>query len=219
MASGPSGLARAIRYFLALKSSEGKSSWLAAKPSILFFTEPRTCRRGERKPDPQPPPAGRAWGTPPPPHWPQGYLEEGLDAGLEDHVGVQQEGAQEGLWVAGELGQQPRQQEVDVERILQHVLQLGQQDAQEGACGHRWPSGEWSETWALPGPWAAVQEGSGRRGTNPASWVAYTGAERQPEMGRAPPLRSPLVVQNPRDPVHGLQPRRPLTKQPGSSFP
>lgn len=43
------------------------------------------------------------------------YLNEGLDAGLEDHVGVEQEGAQEGLWVAGQLGHNTREQDVDVQ--------------------------------------------------------------------------------------------------------
>lgn len=37
-----SNLPRATRYFLALESSAGKSSWEAAKLSILFFTEPST---------------------------------------------------------------------------------------------------------------------------------------------------------------------------------
>lgn len=44
-AAGPSvqsNLPRAMRYFLALDSSAGKSSWEAAKLSILFFTEPST---------------------------------------------------------------------------------------------------------------------------------------------------------------------------------
>lgn len=44
-AAGPSAqsnLLRAMRYFLALDSSAGKSSWEAAKLSILFFTEPST---------------------------------------------------------------------------------------------------------------------------------------------------------------------------------
>lgn len=59
------------------------------------------------------------------------YLNEGLDAGLEDHVGVEQEGAQEGLRVAGQLGHDAREQDVDVERVLEHVLQLGEQDHDE----------------------------------------------------------------------------------------
>lgn len=59
------------------------------------------------------------------------YLNEGLDAGLEDHVGVEQEGAQEGLRVAGQLGYDTREQDVDVERVLEHVLQLGKQNHYE----------------------------------------------------------------------------------------
>lgn len=59
------------------------------------------------------------------------YLNEGLDAGLEDHVGVEQEGAQEGLRVAGQLGHDAREQDVDVQRVLEHVLQLGEQDHDE----------------------------------------------------------------------------------------
>lgn len=59
------------------------------------------------------------------------YLNEGLDAGLEDHVGVEQEGAQEGLRVAGQLGYDTREQDVDVERVLEHVLQLCKQNHHE----------------------------------------------------------------------------------------
>lgn len=59
------------------------------------------------------------------------YLNEGLDAGLEDHVGVEQKGAQEGLRVAGQLGHDACQQDVDVQRVLEHVLQLGEQDHDE----------------------------------------------------------------------------------------
>lgn len=40
--SAQSNLPRAMRYFLALDSSAGKSSWEAAKLSILFFTDPST---------------------------------------------------------------------------------------------------------------------------------------------------------------------------------
>lgn len=42
--SAQSNLPRAMRYFLALDSNAGKSSWEAAKLSILFFTEPSTYK-------------------------------------------------------------------------------------------------------------------------------------------------------------------------------
>lgn len=69
------------------------------------------------------------------------YLEQGLDTGLEDHVGVEQEGAEQRLGVAGQLGHQPRQQEVDIERVVGHVLQLPKQHRHEGAWGHGGGSG------------------------------------------------------------------------------
>ena len=53
------------------------------------------------------------------------YLVQGAYAGLEDHVGVEQEGAQEGLRVAGQLCDDANEQQVHVQRVLQHVLQLG----------------------------------------------------------------------------------------------
>lgn len=53
------------------------------------------------------------------------HLQQGLDTGLEDHVGVEQEGAQEGLRVAGQLCDDANEQQVHVQRVLQHVLQLG----------------------------------------------------------------------------------------------
>ena len=37
------------------------------------------------------------------------HLQQGLDTGLEDHVGVEQERAEQGLGVTGQLGHQPRQ--------------------------------------------------------------------------------------------------------------
>lgn len=52
------------------------------------------------------------------------YLVERADAGLEDHVGVEEEGAQERLWVAGQLGDDANKKQVDMQRVLQHVLQL-----------------------------------------------------------------------------------------------
>lgn len=63
------------------------------------------------------------------------HLQQGLDTGLEDHVGVEQEGAQEGLRVAGQLCDDANEQQVHVQRVLQHVFQLGQDDADERACG------------------------------------------------------------------------------------
>lgn len=52
------------------------------------------------------------------------YLVERADAGLEDHVGVEEEGAQERLGVAGQLGDDANEKQVDMQRVLQHVLQL-----------------------------------------------------------------------------------------------
>lgn len=52
------------------------------------------------------------------------YLVERADAGLEDHVGVEEEGAQEWLGVAGQLGDDANEKQVDMQRVLQHVLQL-----------------------------------------------------------------------------------------------
>lgn len=52
------------------------------------------------------------------------YLVEGADARLEDHVGVEEEGAQEWLRVAGQLGDDADKKQVDVQGVLQHVLQL-----------------------------------------------------------------------------------------------
>lgn len=51
-------------------------------------------------------------------------LVERADARLEDHVGVEEEGAQERLRVAGQLGDDADEKQVDVQRVLQHVLQL-----------------------------------------------------------------------------------------------
>lgn len=52
------------------------------------------------------------------------HLVERADARLEDHVGVEEEGAQEWLWVAGQLGDDANKKQVDMQRVLQHVLQL-----------------------------------------------------------------------------------------------
>lgn len=62
------------------------------------------------------------------------YLVERADAWLEDHVGVEEKGAQQRLGVAGELRDDPNQEQVDVQGVLQHVLQLGQDHADERAC-------------------------------------------------------------------------------------
>lgn len=63
------------------------------------------------------------------------HLQQGLDTGLEDHVGVEQERAEQGLGVTGQLGHQPRQQEVDIDGVLQHVLKFGKEHSHEGAWG------------------------------------------------------------------------------------
>lgn len=74
------------------------------------------------------------------------YLVERTHARLEDHVGVEQKGAQERLGVAGQLRDDPDEQQVNVERVLQHVLQLRQNHADEGACGRSARPQDW------PGP-------------------------------------------------------------------
>lgn len=63
------------------------------------------------------------------------HLQQGLDTGLEDHVGVEQERAEQGLGVTGQLGHQPRQQEVDIDGVLQHILEFGKEHSHEGAWG------------------------------------------------------------------------------------
>lgn len=59
------------------------------------------------------------------------YLVERADTRLEDHVGVEEEGAQEWLRVAGQLGDDANQKQVDMQRVLQHVLQLRQDHTDE----------------------------------------------------------------------------------------
>lgn len=65
------------------------------------------------------------------------YLEKRTNRRLENQVGVEQEGAQEGLREGRQLGQDARQQQVDVKRVGQHVLRTGQQHADERTCGRR----------------------------------------------------------------------------------
>lgn len=62
------------------------------------------------------------------------YLYQWLDTGLEDHVGVKQEGAYKGLRIAGQLGHDACEQDVDIERVLEHILQLGKQNHHEWTC-------------------------------------------------------------------------------------
>lgn len=61
------------------------------------------------------------------------HLIERTDTWLEDHVGVEQERAEQGLGMTGQLGHQPRQQEVDIDGVLQHVLEFGKEHSHEGA--------------------------------------------------------------------------------------
>lgn len=60
------------------------------------------------------------------------HLVQGADGGLEDHVGVEEEGAEQRLRVGCQLGQDASQQQVDVKRVGQHVLQTRQQHT------HKW---------------------------------------------------------------------------------
>ena len=62
-------------------------------------------------------------------------LEQGLDGGLEDERVVEQEGPEQRLRVARQARHQARQQQVHVQRVLHHRLQLAQQRRQERACG------------------------------------------------------------------------------------
>ena len=62
------------------------------------------------------------------------YLYERLDAGLEHHVGVEEERSEQGLRVAGKLAQNTRQQDVYIRRVLEHVFQLGKQNHHERTC-------------------------------------------------------------------------------------
>lgn len=78
---------------------------------------------------------GPPWSLDAPMHACIAHLQQGLDTGLEDHVGVEQERAEQGLGVTGQLGHQPRQQEVDIDGVLQHVLEFGKEHSHEGAWG------------------------------------------------------------------------------------
>lgn len=62
------------------------------------------------------------------------YLDERLDAGLEDHVGVEQKRAEQRLRVTGQLSHDAREQDVDVQRVLEHVLQFGKEHDHERPC-------------------------------------------------------------------------------------
>lgn len=62
------------------------------------------------------------------------YLVKGAHSRLENQVGVEEEGSQERLRVGRQLGQDARQQQVDVKRVRQHVLHAGQQHTHKGAC-------------------------------------------------------------------------------------
>lgn len=65
------------------------------------------------------------------------YLVKGANGRLEDQVGVEEEGAQQRLRVGRQLGQDARQQQVDMERVRQHVLHTRQQDTDKRTCGVR----------------------------------------------------------------------------------
>lgn len=62
------------------------------------------------------------------------YLVQGAHTWLEDYVGVEEEGAQEGLRVGCQLSQDAGQQQVDVKRVGQHVLQTRQQHTNKWTC-------------------------------------------------------------------------------------
>lgn len=52
------------------------------------------------------------------------YLYERLDTRLEHHICVKEKGAEQRLRVTGKLKHDARQQNVYIQRILHHVLQL-----------------------------------------------------------------------------------------------
>lgn len=62
------------------------------------------------------------------------YLVKGANRRLKHQVGVEEERAQERLRVGRQLGQDARQQQVDVKRVGQHVLHTGQQHADKWTC-------------------------------------------------------------------------------------
>lgn len=80
------------------------------------------------------------------------YLIQRADARLEDHVGVEQKGAQQWLGVAGQLGNDPNEQQIDMQRVLQHVLQLGQDHTDEWACRKNTGFQGWQGTRACVSP-------------------------------------------------------------------
>lgn len=62
------------------------------------------------------------------------YLVKGANRRLKHQVGVEEERAQERLRIGRQLGQDARQQQVDVKRVGQHVLHTGQQNTDEWTC-------------------------------------------------------------------------------------
>lgn len=62
------------------------------------------------------------------------YLVKGANRRLKHQVGVEEERAQERLRIGRQLGQDARQQQVDVKRVGQHVLHTGQQHTDEWTC-------------------------------------------------------------------------------------
>ena len=62
------------------------------------------------------------------------YLDERAYTGLEHHGGVEEVGAEQWLRVVGQPGDDARQEEVDVERVLHHGIQSGKDGIHERAC-------------------------------------------------------------------------------------
>lgn len=59
------------------------------------------------------------------------HLIKRANGGLKDQVGVEEEGAEKRLRIGGQLSHDPCQQQVDMKRVREHVLQAGQQHADE----------------------------------------------------------------------------------------
>lgn len=62
------------------------------------------------------------------------YLVKRANSRLKDQVSVEEEGAQERLRVGRQLGQDARQQQVDMKRVRRHVLQTRQQHTDKWSC-------------------------------------------------------------------------------------
>lgn len=65
------------------------------------------------------------------------YLIKWPHTGLKHHVGVEQKGAKKRLWITCQLSNDPNKQQIYMQGILQHVLQLWQHYADKRSCKKR----------------------------------------------------------------------------------